>query len=63
MRNSSSRRSYSIRTFFDALVRYSECQSSRPMAIKMIRPGKFGSNDEIIYECARCGAETSKSAE
>ncbi len=63
MRGGSSRRSYKINTCFDALVRCSECQASRAMVIKTIQAGMFGSRDEIIYQCTRCGAETSKVAE
>jgi hypothetical protein len=58
-----SRRSYKIKTWFDALVHCSECQASRAMAIKTIQPGIFGRRDEIIYQCTQCGAEISKFAE
>jgi hypothetical protein len=58
-----SRQSYKIDTWFDALVHCSECQAARAMAIKTIQPGTFGSRDEIIYQCAQCGAEISKFAE
>jgi hypothetical protein len=63
MRGGSSRRSYKIKTCFDARVHCSECQASRAMVIKTIQPGMFGSRDEIIYQCTQCGAETSKLAE
>jgi len=65
MRGSSASQSYKIKinTCFDALVRCSECQASRAMVIKTIQAGMFGSRDEIIYQCAQCGAETSKVAE
>ena len=63
MRGGSSRRSYKINTWFDALVRCSECQGSRAMVIKTIQAGMFGSRDKIIYQCTQCGAETSKVAE
>ena len=56
-------RSYKISTCFDALVHCSECQASRPMEIKTIKPGGRGGGDEIIYQCTQCGAETSKFAE
>ena len=60
MRGNSSRRSYTINTWFDALVHCSECQTSHPMAIKTIKPGTFGGRDEVIYQCTQCKAETSK---
>jgi hypothetical protein len=63
MRGGSSRRSYKIKTCFDALVHCSECQASRAMVIKAMQPGMFGSRDEITYQCTQCGAETSKFAE
>ena len=64
MRGSSSRRpSYTISTFFDALVHCTECPASRPMAIKTIKPGTAGSRDVITYECSQCGAATSKFGE
>jgi hypothetical protein len=63
MRGDSSRRSYTISTWFDALVHCSKCQTSRPMAIKTIKPGTFGSRDEVIYQCTQCEAETSKLVE
>jgi hypothetical protein len=59
----SSRQSYKINTCFDALVHRSECQAARAMAIKTIQPGMFGSRDEIIYQCAQCGAEMLKFVE
>jgi hypothetical protein len=45
------------------LVHCSECQASRPMAIKAIKPGRRGERDEIIYQCRQCGAEASKFTE
>jgi DNA-directed RNA polymerase subunit RPC12/RpoP len=63
MRGGSSSQSYKINTSFDALVRCPECQASRAMVIKTIQAGMLGSRDEIIYQCAQCGAETSKVAE
>ena len=63
MRRSSSKRSYTINTFFDALVHCTECQASRSMEIKAIKPGKAGSKDVIIYECSQCGATTSRFGE
>jgi len=63
MRRSSSKRSYTINTFFDALVHCTECQASRPMAIKTIKPGRAGSRDVITYECPQCGATTSRFGE
>jgi hypothetical protein len=63
MHRGGSRRSYKISTCFDALVHCSECQASRPMAIKTIKPGRRGGGDEIIYQCTQCGAEASKFAE
>ena len=63
MRRSSSKRSYTINTFFDALVHCTECQTSRPMAIKTIKPGRAGSRDIITYECSQCGATTSRFGE
>src|SRR5258707_7077343 len=53
MHGGGSRRSYKISTCFDALVHCSECQASRPMAIKTIKPGRRGGGDEIIYQCTR----------
>jgi hypothetical protein len=58
MRKFDSNRSYTIRTFFDALVHCPKCQSSRPMVVKTIKPGRFGGRDEIIYQCVQCEAET-----
>jgi hypothetical protein len=63
MHRGGSRRAYKISTGFDALVRCSECQASRPMAIMTIKPGRRGGRDEIIYQCTQCGAEASKFAE
>jgi DNA-directed RNA polymerase subunit RPC12/RpoP len=63
MRRFDSTRSYTIRTFFDALVHCPKCQSSRPMAIKTIKPGGFGGKDQIIYQCIHCEAETSRFGE
>jgi hypothetical protein len=63
MHRGGSRRSYKIDTYFDALVHCSECQASRPMAIKTIKPGRRGDRDEIIYQCRQCGAEASKFTE
>jgi hypothetical protein len=63
MRRSRSKRSYTINTFFDALVHCTECQASHAMAIKAINPGRAGSRDKITYECSQCGATTSRFGE
>jgi hypothetical protein len=63
MRRSSSKRSYTINTFFDALVHCTECQASHAMAIKAIKPAKADGRDVITYECSQCGATTSRFGE
>jgi hypothetical protein len=63
MRRFDSNRSYTIQTFFEALVHCPECPSSRPMSIETIKPGRFGGRDEITYRCQQCEAETSRFGE
>jgi hypothetical protein len=33
------------------------CDPSRVMNIKTIKPAMFGGYDRVVYECGRCGAE------